>query len=463
MDIVKKNLLSIICGVVALLAIVAIFYPISGLFADLQAKVDDSAGQYKKLETVKNKTRLQPILDPRKTEAEKLGMFPNPAAIKQGQEAVKKRAATSAEILNVALAINRKPVLVPGSLPQPNPAQTAFDFRQLYRQVMSADGDSLQSEPARLMKAGLPPTPEEIATISARTRAATEGELLTYTEGQPNNAEQVEAIVLKKLEGLTTSKQLERARTVMVYAEREALAPQPQITGSGAPPDATAIFDAQTMLWAQDEVAGAIKDINAASGATSVLDAPVKHLLALGVPTSFLGGDAAQGGQFRNPAAAPATPGAAPAKLPVDASADIKPVYAASPTGRPAHTPLYDLVRFPVVLRVDATKASQVLNGLMRNRLLTVTNVDVVPFDAASARNNGYVYGDAPVIELHLDVEMLFLREWLAPLMPDAVRDQVAAMEGEAGGAPTVQQTPGRGVDPRGGRGAPFDSRSMQY
>ena len=177
------------------------------------------------------------------------------------------------------------------------------------------------------------------------------------------------------------------------------------------------------------------------------------------MPTSFTGAAGGPGGarSFGQPAAG--TDGTA-AKLDVDAATEIKPVYAASPTGRPAHTALYDVVRFPMTLRVDATRAPLVINGLMNDRLLTVTNVDVVPFDAASARNNGYVYGDAPVIELHLQIEMLFLRKWLAPLMPEAVKTEIAAMSGEEGaaGGTAAPAGGGGGRDAYGARGV-YDPR----
>jgi len=40
MEIVKKNILSVICGVIALIALIALFWPIGGMYSDDQVKLD---------------------------------------------------------------------------------------------------------------------------------------------------------------------------------------------------------------------------------------------------------------------------------------------------------------------------------------------------------------------------------------------------------------------------------------
>ena len=48
MDIIKKNLISIIFGVIAIVAIVASFYPLGGFFTDLQSSMTAREAQFKK-------------------------------------------------------------------------------------------------------------------------------------------------------------------------------------------------------------------------------------------------------------------------------------------------------------------------------------------------------------------------------------------------------------------------------
>ena len=42
MEIVKKNIFGIVCGVIALLAVVSIFFPMGGMFDQLRTKVAGS-------------------------------------------------------------------------------------------------------------------------------------------------------------------------------------------------------------------------------------------------------------------------------------------------------------------------------------------------------------------------------------------------------------------------------------
>ena len=58
MELVKKNIVSVICGVVAILAIVASFFPLGGYVEDLQASLNKSKTDYSSLETLRTKPRM---------------------------------------------------------------------------------------------------------------------------------------------------------------------------------------------------------------------------------------------------------------------------------------------------------------------------------------------------------------------------------------------------------------------
>ena len=62
MDIVKKNILSIACGVVAIAAIIAWFWPVGGMFATLQGDLDGRAKTYTDVETLRTAQRKLPSL-----------------------------------------------------------------------------------------------------------------------------------------------------------------------------------------------------------------------------------------------------------------------------------------------------------------------------------------------------------------------------------------------------------------
>jgi len=100
--------------------------------------------------------------------------------------------------------------------------------------------------------------------------------------------------------------------------------------------------------------------------------------------------------------------------------------YGQNETGRVCN-PLYDVIQFHVEMNVDATKLPMILTELQRGHLITVFRVDAQVVDArAAVTEGGYVYGSAPIVQLWLECEELFMRGWTtdpaAPLMPPTVQ-----------------------------------------
>ena len=73
MDIVKKNMWSIVCGVVAVLST---YYPLTGLFVELDTKLQSSASEHSKFNSLVNLNPNMPVIDPKTSEVKPLGQFP---------------------------------------------------------------------------------------------------------------------------------------------------------------------------------------------------------------------------------------------------------------------------------------------------------------------------------------------------------------------------------------------------
>lgn len=116
--------------------------------------------------------------------------------------------------------------------------------------------------------------------------------------------------------------------------------------------------------------------------------------------------------------------------LPADPASTVERQFAYSVTGRVPHTPVYDLMRFNLTFRCEASAVPYVLQQLQAGSLITVLNVDVRTVDMAVAASQGYVYGDEPVVELDLQGEMVFLRAWTADLMPSVVKRALIELSG---------------------------------
>ena len=149
MELVKKNIVSIVCGVVALLAVVASFFPLGGFFEDLSAKVKESESQYGQIKTLAGQTFTKPLVDPNKTEAPPLEVFPTPPVIEAGKKAVETMATKSAAMLEAATKMNKREPLVRDALPTFQSGSAQSEFKRNYYAKMQ--------EWMRKMNAVLPP------------------------------------------------------------------------------------------------------------------------------------------------------------------------------------------------------------------------------------------------------------------------------------------------------------------
>ncbi len=110
-------------------------------------------------------------------------------------------------------------------------------------------------------------------------------------------------------------------------------------------------------------------------------------------------------------------------EIPVNPAAQIEPEPLYSPSARKLHTPFYDIVQFNLRMRVAAADLPLVLQQLQTDNFVTVLNVyEMVPIDPLVALREGYIFGNDPVVEVALQCEMVFLREWLEKFMPEETR-----------------------------------------
>jgi hypothetical protein len=61
--------------------------------------------------------------------------------------------------------------------------------------------------------------------------------------------------------------------------------------------------------------------------------------------------------------------------------------------------------------------------------------VDIKAVDNATALSQGHVYGDKPVLNVTAECELLYMRKWLAPLMPKLIRQRLQIPDEPAPGA----------------------------
>ncbi len=86
MELVKKNIVSIIFGLIAILAIVASFIPMSGKFEELRGDLDKRKAKYEEARSIIDKSRELPVVKLDDTSARTpLTVFPTPMITKMAQ------------------------------------------------------------------------------------------------------------------------------------------------------------------------------------------------------------------------------------------------------------------------------------------------------------------------------------------------------------------------------------------
>jgi hypothetical protein len=61
-----------------------------------------------------------------------------------------------------------------------------------------------------------------------------------------------------------------------------------------------------------------------------------------------------------------------------------------------------------------------------------VTDLDLGEVDAWAALDEGYFYGDEHVVRVTLEVESIWLKSWLVPMMPEELRKALGMKVEEA-------------------------------
>jgi hypothetical protein len=435
MEIVKKHILSVVCGVVALVAVVLAFWPLGSMKEKAQTDLNTRSARYSQIQSLRTRQRHLPTVDMGTSEAPLLPGFPTDSAIKKAQTLAEKVAAEKSSVIRAAEESNARELLVPQSLPN-SAGNTAFEFKARYLETVA--------QFPKLIGAGQPPTAAEIEAAKLA---------LWETQYKPNilrpngvedpisAADQKKAFDREVLD-LPEKEKYHRAAQIKVYVAPEVFQPNTGIaTAGGSAPSRKTIWYAQLNLWLQTDIASAITAAN--KPYRDVVAAPVKNWLSLRVdpyrregiaPGANVGGYGSSpsgppgGGYGTSPTAppgygygAPTGPAMAPAAAAPTGSGEPK--FDLSPTGRVCNT-LYDVVPFTLVVDVQANQIPMFLQELGRNRLIAPTSVSIQPLDANTllASPYNYVYGSDPVARVTISAEALYLRSWTEKLMPDEVK-----------------------------------------
>ena len=403
MELVKKNIISIICGVIAIAAVVIYFVWVSGsLYPSLDAKAKERQSKYDTLVNLMGKTRNLPVIDLEKSEPVPLPAYPTVPVIEKAKQVTGLLSGQAKQITQVAVQMNYRPPLVKDVFPKPDD-NAKFAFRDAYDVFIS------QELPKRLV-AATPPTLEDVAAAEQKLWDEKYASRIHWINGVEANREVIDQEYLAEVANLRERLQRETAEKHRVYLDSTAITTNTVVWRAQQSPPTPQLWYAQTALWVQTEIVDSIAALNdrALKGQSqnqkdwNIINAPVKHIVTLDVPQ---GAD-----QFMR----------ITDTTKEDLAAGMED-FTSSPTGRTSGS-VYDVIKWRLVVKMDATYLAALIQELSRGKFVTVHDVSTLSVDTTLAREDGFYYGNAPLVQATLNGESLLLRDWTMKLVPEVVK-----------------------------------------
>ncbi|MGH7175968.1 MAG: hypothetical protein ACREJC_01185, partial [Tepidisphaeraceae bacterium] len=238
LELAKKNVVSLICAIIALLAIGAVFWPITGKFDDLNTEVNNRKSDFSALDSLLKKGRTLPQTDPNEAEAQPLDVFPTRDVIAKGKSVTEDVASQSKAMKDKADEMNVHAPLLAGVFPDVR-RLSAGKFQAEYQKAMDfANADPAvrnSTLPGKVLRGGVLPSDKEINDEKMRVKDDIEQrKLFRDPQGKPLNQPQVDQEVLATLATLADRMRMEVARNSQIYVDSDAIDIYPGMMGTAA-------------------------------------------------------------------------------------------------------------------------------------------------------------------------------------------------------------------------------------
>lgn len=402
---IRRNLLLIACGAVAIISLALAYW---GYLAN-------RSNQELLEEGVQLANRLEQA-----TRA-----VVNHRAVEEIEQQIARLQRSLEALREFATALNRHEPLVAGVLPHAALPTQKIAFKDAYNQRIAAWLGP------RFLRATGEPSEAEINSLVEQIK--TERRL----RGEPPGREaELRQIAFERAS-------INKARNAWCYAEWASF----DVRAISQARDPTVItdreiWDAQLSLWAQQDIIDGIVEVNSqAAEALTSLDPsaapwvgvmPVKQVLSIRVGTEFF--PPQTGGR----AGVRSAPVFSLAPMPLlgtlrTVSLDVGPPPA-SPEAmflRQGSTENHAVLPVRLGLVIDQRDLPAVLAAIQRQNLITVTNIQFASVPPLPADEfTGVLYGPEPVLQVQIDLVIYFLRSVYEPYMPDSVLETLGWKRG---------------------------------
>lgn len=317
-------------------------------------------------------------------------------------------------------------VLVEGLFPKEPEDDSEAQLLRLRMQDMliPGDGDSAYERLLQALNATTPPDPASVLDQLNDTRAR----LFERESAQSGSADmdpEERAAMEQELSAQRVSLYARPAQEHSIYMSLDALPEgSPFQVSPGFPrqarsntPNHGLTFLWQMDLWLAQDLFGFLGQANSRDGELlPIVDAPIKRVLKIEGRPMKLDRISSQG-EYPEPID----------RGPDPAMQVFEPRFHASPSGREPNwlNQLYDIRRVQMSLVVDSARIPEIIDAAAQYNLITVVDLDIQAVNVWSDLERGYYYGPDHVVRLDLELELVYLRAWTAPLMPNVIRQEM--------------------------------------
>lgn len=424
MNWLKQNLVIVILSAVIVVSLPVAWFLSSGMNASVRERQQDAAAAAQRDVGAASVTYTIPASLPGERPIE-LRSAPN-RALTEWFAAERERVSTDARgVLERAIAFNRgehRPFvseLFPSAGSAQRTQQRLTEFRRvimgdgrnpgMYQRLITQHDGGEPADPARLYDA--------LQDLIERER-----ERLRAERGSAELNEEDQAQLTRRLSDRRLSEYRRRGREISFYMDTDAFfRDQGQGTGFSqqwrmaevaAGADLFDAFVLQWDFWVFRDLLRAVRAANTGSDGqrTSIDRSVIKRVERIAVeelpvygeePLAFRASEARSEGGL----------------APVDPRHSL--------TGRlsTAENQVYDVRRAEIVVVASSERLPAFFRALREVNFMTVLGVEIEPVDAWAELQQGFYYGDEHVVRATISIETVWLRNWVARWMPEALRE----------------------------------------
>lgn len=420
----KSNVVLVILAVLIVVPLPVAWFFSSGMNRSLvEGRQTDAQDALRKVQGVNVNYEVPPFTADQEAVSE--SSPPNAVKTEHFRAELESRLAQMETVKQAAIEYNRKDrgVLVEGLFPQPTGESQLKRNEMARRAVASGTRESAYAQLLGRLRVRPPVDGEELASLISVQRERKVAEMTGDQGEQALTDEQREQIDAEMLD-LRISRYRTHAMDTVYYGRLDVLPLSVPREPALSPPPLEQCFAWQFDYWLIEDLTRALADANARLDATGVggnaVEGVVKRVYSIEIDTPAFaavgpGGDAPRGGRddFGDSEGGGGSGGAA------------------TLTGRgPGSSGLYDVRNAKLSLLVSSAKLPALLDSLGSSNFITVLDLDLSEVDPWAELEQGYYIGSDAVVRAELEVEVLFLRDWTAPFMPEGVKQALGISTG---------------------------------